>query len=98
MKPLFTYFSQASTFRDKLRKYLFIVPSDCGNHFFQELRPTFNFEPQSQASVRHVVEVFLNEAALNRERPSPELFKNKILRDLFKVHSLKYRDSVKRDD
>ena len=36
---------------------------------------------------------FLNEAALHRERPSPELLKNKILRDLFNVHSLKFRDS-----
>ena len=52
--------------------------------FFQEL--TCNFEPPSQASVRHVVEEFLNEAAFYRERPSPELFENKILRDLFNVH------------
>ena len=29
---------------------------------------------------------FLNEAAFHRERLSPELFKNKILRDLFNVH------------
>ena len=41
---------------------------------------------------------FLNEAAFDRERPSPELFKIKILRDLFNVHSLKYRDSVKRGE
>ena len=33
-----------------------------------------------------MVEEFLNEAAFHRERPSPELFKNKILRDLFNVH------------
>ena len=72
----FIYFSQASTFRQKLQKYFCIVPSDCGDLFFHEL--TCNFEPQSQASVRHVVEEFLNEAAFRRERPSPELFKNKI--------------------
>ena len=32
------------------------------------------------------MEEFLNEAAFHRERPSPELFKNKILRNLF-IHS-----------
>ena len=90
------YFSQASSFKHKLRKHFCIVPSDCGDHFFQEL--TCNFEPQSQASVRHVVKEFLNKGAFHRERPSPELFKNKILRNLFNVHSLKYRDSFKRDD
>ena len=57
-----------------------------------------NFEPQSQASERHVMEKFLNEAAFHRERPSPELFENKILRDLFTVHSLKYLASSKRGD
>ena len=49
-----------------------MVSSDCGDHFFQEL--TCNFEPQSQASVRHMVEEFLNEAAFHRERLSPEPF------------------------
>ena len=44
------------------------------------------------------MEEFLNEAAFHCERPSLELFKNKILRDLFNVHSLKYRDFVKRGD
>ena len=44
------------------------------------------------------MEEFLNEAAFHCERPSLELFKNKILRDLFNVHSLKYRDSVKCGD
>ena len=62
--------------------------------FFQDL--TCNFEPQSQASERHQVEEFLNEAAFHGERPSPEHFRNKILRDLFNVHSFKYRDSFKR--
>ena len=84
----FIYFSQASTFRHKLRKYFCIVPSDCEYHFFQGLGLTCNFEPQSQASVRHVVEEFLNEAAFHGERPSPEHFMNKVplLRDLF-IHS-----------
>ena len=44
------------------------------------------------------MEKFLNEAAFHRERPSPELFKNKILRDLFNVHSLKFLASSKRGD
>ena len=57
-----------------------------------------NFEPQSQTSERHVMEEFFNEAAFHRERPSPELYKNKILRDLFNVHSLKYLDSSNRGD
>ena len=67
-----------------------------GDYFFQEL--TCNVEPQIQASEEHMVEEFLNEAAFHREQPSPELFKNKILRDLFNVHSLKYRYFFKRDD
>ena len=41
---------------------------------------------QNDGKERHVVEEFLDEAAFHRERPSPELFKNKILRDLFNVH------------
>ena len=77
MKPHFTYFSLASTFIHELRKYFCIVSGVCGNHFFQEFRPTCNFEPQSQASVRHVMEEFLNEAAFHRERPWPELKKKK---------------------
>ena len=55
-----------------------------GDDFFQEL--TCNFEPQNQVSDRHVVEEFSTEAAFHREWPSPEHFKNKILRDLF-IHS-----------
>ena len=57
-----------------------------------------NFEPQSQASERHEMEEFLNEAEFYRERPSPELIKNKTLKDLFNVHSLKYLHSSKRGD
>ena len=59
-------------------------PKHVGDDFYQEL--TSNFEPQSQTSERHVVEEFLNEAAFHRERPSPEHFKDKILRKLF-IHS-----------
>ena len=44
------------------------------------------------------MEKFLNEAAFHRKRPSPELFKNKILRNLFNVQSLKYLASSKRGD
>ena len=78
-------------------KYIFVLSLVTAETiFFQEL--TCNFKPQSQASVRHVVDEFLNEAAFHRERPFPELFKNKILRNLFNVHSLKYCDSVKRSN
>ena len=74
---------------------LLLLDTNCENIFVLSLvtaetiffmRIPCNFEPQSQASVRHVVEEFLNEAAFHRERPSPELFKNKLLRDLFNVY------------
>ena len=56
------------------------------------------FDPQSQTSERNVMEEFVNEATFHRERPSPELLKNQILRDLFNVHSFIYLDSSKLGD